>query len=273
MEGRLGPGLQMSLITSDGILLRSHQYSESSRILRFLTPDLGIVSLIGKGMRTRGARGEASIQTFGEGSITFLYKPERDLHTLREIHPREGSLALGRGVKRFVGASLVAELLLSHNLEEGDRALYEWIRTVLHNLATAEESEVLTWVLAGGWRTLAELGFPPRLSECVRCDRDLSDSEAEVIGEGRLFRFDVGAGGVICAQCGKDTALPRVGPSALRDLEVLVEGRAPSTLRGSSAHLSLLERYAEHHLSPRRGFRSFASLRPLLNKTEESGYR
>lgn len=262
----------MSLITSDGILLRSHEYSESSRILRFLTPDLGIVSLIGKGMRTRGARGEASIQTFGEGSLTFLYKPDRDLHTLREIHPREGSLALGRGVRRFVGASLLAELLLAHNLEEGDRALYEWIRTVLRRLATAEESEVVTWVLAGGWRTLAELGFPPRLSQCVRCDRDLIGSGAEGIGERRLYRFDVAAGGLICVRCGQDTVLPRVGPSALGDLEALVEGRAPAGLRGPSAHLSLLERYAEHHLSPRRGFRSFASLRPLLNKTDGSGY-
>ncbi len=255
----------MTLVTSDGILLRSHEYSESSRIFRFLTPDLGIVSLIGKGVRKRGARGETPIQTFSEGSLTFLYRPSRDLHTLREFQPQEDSLALGRGIQRFFGASLVAELLLQYNLEEGDPALYRWVREVFLRLATVRESEVLGWTLSGGWRMLAQFGFPPRLSQCVRCDGALGGLGEEPVEE--LDRFDLSAGGLSCTECSADSSLPRVGPEARHDLALLVEGKPPLELRGEDAHISILEGYAMHHLEPRERFRSFATLRSTLSET------
>ena len=163
----------MTLVTSAAILLRSHDYSESSRIFRFLTPDLGIVSLLGRGVRKKGGKGMAPIQSFSEGSITFQYKADRDLQTLRESHIGDGSLALGRGVRRFLGAAVVAELLLTHSMREGDRALYDWVREVMRHLADDDEAHVLGWTLSGGWRTLAHLGFPPRLSGCALCDGEL----------------------------------------------------------------------------------------------------
>ena len=254
----------MTLVTSDGILLRSHEYSESSQIYRFLTPDLGIVSLIGKGVRKRGARGETPIQTFGEGSLTFLYRPSRDLHTLREVQLRGDSLALGRGVRRFVGASLVAELLLVHNLEEGNPALYRWVREVFLRLATVRASEVLGWTLSGGWRTLAQLGFPPSLSQCARCNGALDGLGGDAAEQ--LDRFDLAAGGLVCTECSADSTLPRVGPETRHDLALLVQGRPPSELRGEDAHISILEGYALHHLGPRERFRSFAMLRSTLNQ-------
>ena len=255
----------MTLVTSEAILLRSHEYSESSRIFRFLTPDMGIVSLIGKGVRRRGARGEAAIQTFSEGSLTFFHKRDRDLHTLRELHPSIASLDLGRDVRRFAGASLIAEFLLVHSLEEGDPELYGWVRDVLRRLATAEGADVIGWILAGGWRTLSQFGFPPGLSECVRCEGELCRGD---VGAENMDRFDVAAGGVVCSACSAGSALPRIGPLARQDLGLLVQGIPPTNLRGGESHLLMLEGFATHHLAPRHRLKSFATLRSLLNKME-----
>ncbi len=253
----------MTLVTSDGILLRSYEYSESSRIFRFLTPDLGIVAVIGRGVRERSAKGQAPIQTFGEGLLTFRHRPDRDLHTLREIQPREDSLRLGRGLQRFTGAALVAELLLVHNLEEGDPTLFQWVQEVFSRLATVAESEVVAWTFSGAWRTLAQLGFPPHLSDCVACGGALFRYGEEAAEE--MDRFDASSGGMVCAQCSARRTLPRIGPEARRDLALMVQGRPPAELRGERAHLSLLEGFAVHHLGPRHSFRSFASLRSILN--------
>ena len=254
----------MSLTTSDAILLRSHEYSESSRIFRFLTPDLGILSIIGKGVKARSAKGEAPIQTFGEVSLTFFHRSDRDLHTLREIQDRGDSLSLGRGVRRFAGASLIAELLLVYNMEEGDPDLYEWVREVFRRLATAPDAEVPAWILAGAWRTLAQMGFPPRLSHCVRCSGVLAEDE-------EIHHFDVPGGGLVCENCSMDLALPRVGPEARRQLTLLVVGKPPLDVRGEQAHLSLLDRFATHHLAPKHPYRSFDMLRSLMNKTTAEG--
>jgi recombinational DNA repair protein (RecF pathway) len=108
-----------SQVTCRGLLLRSFDYSDTSRIFRFLTPDRGIISLMGRGVRGRSARGEAPIQTFGEGWLTFSYQDGRDLHTLKEFQPEVTAGGLTRDLSRFAGASLVGELLLAHAVVEG----------------------------------------------------------------------------------------------------------------------------------------------------------
>jgi DNA repair protein RecO len=247
----------VTLVTSPGILLRSHPYSETSAVLRFLTPEHGIVSVLGKGVRRRGPRTGVPIESLGEGVLTFVHNPDRDLHTLREFHPGAGSMALGRDVQRFVGACLVAELLLGHALEHGDPELYEWVRFILHHLGTVPVADVPAWILSGGWRTLAFLGFPPGLVRCVGCGRELGQGGIE----GESDRFDVGAGGIRCSECSSGTGMPRIGPEARRHLMALVEGEPFLPLPGLRAHLNLLESFCSYHVAPRQGIHSFGMLR------------
>lgn len=262
----------MTVVTCPGILLRSYEYSDSSRIFRFLTPGHGLVSLVGKGVRRKSALGEAPIQTFSEGSLTFYHRPGRDLHTLREFQSQPADLALAKEMRRFVGASVIAEILLVHGLEGADVDLYEWVRHAFGQLGSVSSDEVTGWVLSGAWKALAHLGYPPEVGRCVRCGADLEEPVDERAGGEAIGRFDASAGGLLCPACSVDRSLPRVGPGARRDLESLVAGSPPVSLRAETAHLSLLEAFALHHLAPRSGFRSFATLRPLLNKMAAAGY-
>ena len=256
-----------SQVTCRGLLLRSFDYSDTSRIFRFLTPDRGIISLIGRGVRGRTARGEAPIQSFGEGWLTFSYQAGRDLHALKEFQSEVAAGNLARDVIRFAGASLVGELLLAHAVvegggtpEAGDPALYEWVSSAVRMLGEVDAAEVPGWILAAAWRTLAHLGFPPETEHCVRCGGDLEGTPDQV------NRFDVQAGGLLCPECGEGTSFPRVGPGARADLRDLVAGSPPLSLRGRPQHLGLLEGFALHHLSPRQGFRSFEMVRSLFGE-------
>ncbi len=264
-------------VTCRGLLLRSYDYSDSSRIFRFLTPDRGVVSLIGRGIRGRTAKGEAPIQTFGEGWVTFTYRPQRDLHPLEEFQSAGAGFGLARDLRRLVGASLVAEILLASAPEEEDPELYEWVTHVVRQLSSVDDGDVIGWVLAGGWRTLAHLGYPPETARCVRCGGDLSaalvaNEAAAAPATHPTDRFDAAAGGLVCPSCGEGTSLGRMGTGARNDLRALVEGVPPPHLRGGSQHLSVLEAFALHHLSPRTGFKSFDTLRQILNAPVPKGY-
>lgn len=252
----------MTVVTTSGILLRSHPYSESSRVLRFLTPDLGIVGVLGRGTGRRSASRGHGPETFGEGRLTLVHHPGRDLHTLREYERSGAALGLGSDLRRFLGASLVAELLLAHALEQGDPALYGWVREVLEALQLRTVEELPGWILAAGWRTLSLLGFPPDLRLCVACGERHPDPEA--VEEEAFERLDVAAGGLRCPACGEGGRFPRVGPTARRHLEALVEGTPPPRLPGASVHLAWLEAFTVHHLGLNRGLRTVAMLRPLL---------
>jgi DNA repair protein RecO (recombination protein O) len=252
-------------VTSPGILLRSHPYSESSRILRFLTPGHGVVAVVGKGVRKGAARGGGAMETFQEGTLTWAHKEGRDLHTLTDFQPGARRLPLGRDMERFLGASLVAELLLAHTLEEGDPELYGWVREALARLAGAPEAELPGTVLAAAWRTLAHFGFGPELERCVRCGSEFPSGEGAATTHPR---FDVAAGGLRCPECRGGG--PRMGPGARRHLQALVRGEVPRPLPGGQVHLRLLERYALHHLGGRRPLRTFSMLAPLMEKGNDA---
>lgn len=249
-------------VTTTGILLRAHPYSESSKVLRFLTPEHGLVSVIGRGVRSRRHRSEAPLETFGEGVLTFSLRPHRDLHTLQDFRQLTGAIVLGRDPLRFIGASLWAELLLAHALQGGDEALYEWVRSALAHLGVMEAERVPDWILAGGWRILALLGFPPELELCVRCGEEIGT----ITAGGSLAHFTVAGGGVICPGCVGAERYPRIGPGALEQLRGFISGEPAPGGEGRKAHLGLLEAFATFHLGGERGrgeIRSFSILRSL----------
>ena len=220
------------------------------------------MGLVGKGVRARSSKGEAGLDTFAEGVLTFFFRSARELQTMRGFERTSNSLELGRDLPRFLGASLVAELLLAHALEEGDPELYDWISAVLARLGDAPAAEVPGWILAGAWRTLAHLGFAPGLTSCVGC------GQVPAWGDGDLYRLDAASGGIRCPDCSVGRELPRVGPRAHADLLRLVQGDPPSLLPGVRGHLRYLEAFSSHHLAPTRRFRSFALLRPLVGTSE-----
>lgn len=246
----------MTLLSEEGILLRSHPYSETSRVLRFLTPDHGLLSVMARGLRRRMSKGEGGVETFDQVALVCSFRPERDLHTLRELKVSRSRRRLGRDLVRFSGASLLAELILTHTLQEASPSLHEGVAGALDALESAPSEAVPGIALAAGWRVLAFAGFHPVLDGCVRCGGELPS-------EG-LVRFSAGQGGLLCRRCGSDAPGARMGPGARADLSDLVGGTPPARLRADRAHLGILEAFALHHLAPARPFQSVALLRSAL---------
>ena len=79
----------MSVVSTPAVLLRSFNYSETSRVLRLYTKDLGLVSVMAKGVRRRGARGHGALDTFSRGELTAYVRPTRDLQTFKEFAVEE----------------------------------------------------------------------------------------------------------------------------------------------------------------------------------------
>lgn len=225
---------------TDAILLRSHPYSESSRILRFFTRELGLVSVIAKGERRGASRGYGGAGAFSEGVAVFVFRETRDLQTLREFAPVNPHLGLARDVSRLAGASAAAELILRHTWQEPHAELYGAISRGLDLLETTSPEGVLTQVLSLAWTIVQTLGFGPELSVCLCCGRSLDSDE--------MGWFEMRAGGVGGACCPSSTGSRRIGPLAREQLKRLLAGDTPRRLRGRRAHVSLLSDFTSYHL-------------------------
>jgi recombinational DNA repair protein (RecF pathway) len=62
----------MNQIVTTGIVLRRINYNEADRIITYITPDKGKISLIAKGVRRPKSKLAGSIELFGESQITYI---------------------------------------------------------------------------------------------------------------------------------------------------------------------------------------------------------
>jgi DNA repair protein RecO (recombination protein O) len=237
----------MALVRSRCLILQSYPYSETSRILRLLTEDFGVQSVIAKGARRPKSRFGGLLEPFTEGTASFYHRETRDLHTLGGFDLDRTHRGVGSDLLRFAGASLVAELVLHTATAEPHPELFERVSAALRVIDAAEEGQVAGVVLAAAWSTLALLGFGAETAHCVRCGVEI-DPAVEV-------RFDAPGGGVSCAPCRK---VGRPVPAAARaELAGYVAG---ADRGGPSAHahlhVAMLEAFLAAQLERGRPFRS-----------------
>lgn len=251
------------VVSTPAILLRSHPYSESSRILRFLTRDEGIVAVMARGVRRQGSRSAPGLDTFAAGDLTVYLKRGRDLQTLKEFTvtvPRRG---LGRHPLRLAGASVLGELVLRHGGEGGGAPIFGALGAGLDALEAAQADAVPAVLLREGWGLVSELGYRPNLAWCPGCGDPLGDHE--------VGRFDFEAAGVRCGRCAGAEAGPRVGPGARAQLGALLDGHVPEGLSHLRPHLQLLSDFITYHVAHTRPLDAFRILAHLLPREEVDG--
>ncbi|MEN8375482.1 MAG: DNA repair protein RecO [Gemmatimonadota bacterium] len=232
------------------LILRGFPYGESSRILRFITPEHGLVGAIARGARRPRSRFSALLDPFGEGVALLSFRQGRDLQTLTAFDLTKSRRGLGRDLRRYGGASVLAELLLRTATGAASSELFERVGAALDALEVAEGEAIESEALGAAWTLVHLLGFAPELAHCTRCGREVDrDEDAD---------FDYAAGGLRCADCpGEEgTRLPAGARAALR---AMVGGDRPTVAR-PYAHWILLERFLAYHVLDGAPMKSLAFL-------------
>lgn len=238
----------MALVTTRALVLQAFPYSETSKILRLFTWDLGTVSVIAKGALRPKSRYGGVLEPFTEGVATFYHRPNRELHTLSGFDLVRSRQGLGRSLTGFAGASLLAEIVLRTGAEEPHPELYDTLIAAWDTIAAAEGAdESLAAALTGAWTVVSLLGFEPQTGHCIVCERPLVPGEP--------VRFDTTAGGVACTRCRPAGRL--IDGVTRAELRAMVHGSVPDGPLGNPGlHRALVRVWLETHLQHDRPFRS-----------------
>jgi DNA repair protein RecO (recombination protein O) len=235
------------LVVAQSLVLQSFPYSETSKILRLFTREVGLRSVIAKGALRARSRFGGVLEPFTEGTAHFYMKEGRDLHTLSGFDLLRSRQALGRDLVAFAGASLVAELVLRFATEEPHEALYDAVEESLDAITAAEGQGTERAALAAAWRVVALLGFAPQTEMCIACGRALEANEP--------VRFDAEGGGTTCRECRPAGRI--LDAATRRELRDMLLGRVPDEGRGErSAHRALLRTYLPAQFQHERPLRS-----------------
>ncbi len=242
----------MALLVTDAIVLHAMEYLESSRILRLITREGGVVAVIAKGARRPRSRFGAALDLFAQGSADIMVKPGRDLQTLTAFDVQRARNPLAEDLGRFNGAAAIAEVVLRFGHDDAGPELYDVVEHALDDVAAAPPGTARERTVGAIWRIVGTLGFSPSLDDCSICHAPV------VVADAVMFHHR--AGGILCARCapshGGGRAIPRAALDALR---AWLAGDASLTLgaRDGRAHQRLLHEFVREHLADGRAVRAF----------------
>jgi DNA repair protein RecO (recombination protein O) len=243
----------MAAHTPEAVVLHAFDYLESSRIIKLLTREFGLRSVLARGARSSRKRFGSALDLFALGTIELDMKPGRDLDTLASFDVIRTRGDIGSDLARFTGASAIAEMLLRFAQQDSDPELFDVSSSTFDRLTSTSGDAARTTAIAGAWRILSMLGFAPSLGACSECEREFGDDETVL--------FSQSAGGAVCDSCSRFARVGRKLPAPARLRLASWVGTTddgPALSDGDArAHQRLLREFVIEHLSDGRPLKAF----------------
>ena len=239
---------------TQAIVLRYYPYSNTSRIVSWLTPGAGRMVTLVKGSQRPKSAFLGQYDLFYTCELLF-YEKERDhLHLIRECSPLKTRDRFRRDWKAAATASYLAGLFGRVSPPDTPAAeLFALLDGCLDALADSGSSRALLhWCEL---RLLGALGLAPRLEQCLQCGRDLLPRD-------RHAALACARGGLLCDRCAR-SARPEEGtisrtsvaPDVLATLGYWQRAGSPQAVlrhRAAAQHLDevqvLLGQFLQYHL-------------------------
>ena len=190
----------MPNVKSEGILLRSVNWKEQSRIVSIFTDNYGKISVVDRGGRSfKSKRGR--LVNFCRLEISYFVSEKSELGHLGETDVREAFTfekdgTLGRLTFASAAIEILNDLLPENEAQTG---LYHLTIRFLRLMDSASKGSLVSIFLAYFIRALSYLGYGPNFSGCVGCAGEgLTYSNAN----GKNYvTISPERGGVVCGSC------------------------------------------------------------------------
>ena len=200
----------MGIQTTEAIVLRSINFSESSKIITFYSSQFGKITGIAKGARSAKNKFGSSLEIFSLVTLVF-YQKKTDIQLISQCDLKNPFLNIRNDIVKIAYASYFIELI--NKTTEGDQDSEQIFNLILNSLITLEAANVEAEVLAHFFeiKLLKILGCIPVFDRCVNCGAKITNG-----------KFSCRLGGIINNECwGADESAPRVSLGTILTIQHL----------------------------------------------------
>lgn len=181
---------QIMINHTQGIVLKTFDFRETSRIANFFTKNHGKVKGILKGIRKDTRKFGSSIDRFSVNDIVYYQYSRTDLHLISQCDLLQFYFSIRQDYKRNIAANYMLELVDTvMPPEQSNKKVYQLMLDFLEGLETDKDINKLVHIFQ--IKILLLSGFRPHIDACVKCHKAI-DGKA---------RFSMKAGGLICYHC------------------------------------------------------------------------
>lgn len=215
------------IVKTQAAVLRVIPFSETSRIVTWLTSDYGKISTVIKGSQRRNSQFMGQYDLFYTCELLFYLRTYQGLHIVKECSPLKFRSSLRTRWKATACASYFADAVSRIcPVHAPHPELYRWLDSAFDFLCEQDPlDKCLFWFEL---KLMEVMGLSPQLSDCLKCKRSLSSPGAFVsrgpCGPGEAGRpesrrstrrtgevprrmFSYVQGGVYCSGC-SDARMP-----------------------------------------------------------------
>src|SRR5437773_11007940 len=157
----------MSLVATPAVVLRTYRYSETSKVVRLATRDLGVQSAIAKGATRPRSPCGGGLELLSEGGAQLYLREGRELQTLGAFDVVNLRRELARDLDRFAGAAALVEMVLRMAPPAPLPPAYDTLLAGLDALVASETGTADPAGVRALWRLPAAPGSEPALGACV----------------------------------------------------------------------------------------------------------
>lgn len=220
---------------TQAIVLRGVDFSETSRIVTFLTPGRGRLACMAKGARRKGSSLGSCVVNLNHVEIVYQHKAGREVQALAEATLLNGFRSIRMDAHKGFYAAFPGEIALRvAQVDEPNEALFQ---ALVRGLEELEEwkGDVRTHAVWQAWQLLGAAGHQPVL------DRTMDTGAAPPVTP--AFSYD---GGVVS---GGPQADARLNARQFDELRLMVEARERCPLQQADPALfRLVWHYARRQL-------------------------
>ena len=183
------------ILKAEGIVLKSYDLRETSKIAVFFTKEYGKVAGVLKGIRKDHKKFGSYVDRFSINDIVYYEYRNSDLHLISHCDLKQYFFSIRHDYKKNLAANYILELV-DHIMpvEEKNLKIYELMLSFLEGLDAVNDIDKLIFIFQ--IKTLGLSGFKPHLDSCVKCGKKI---QAKV-------RFNSQLGGLMCSHCPSNSA-------------------------------------------------------------------
>ena len=182
----------MAQLASEAIVLQTTDYAEWDRIVSLYTKDFGRIRGIAKSAKRSQRRFGSTLEPFSYVNVFFVAKENQGLIRLERCEIIRAFPDIAQDIRKVVYGNYFLELV--HMLTPERQAGPDTFDLLLYFITLLGENDFREDLMRlFELRLFSLLGYQPRFSECVACNRVFDLDEK--------YAFSIKRGGIVCSRC------------------------------------------------------------------------
>ncbi len=208
-----------NLKVTRAIVLKSYKFGESSEILSVFSEEFGRIKVVAKGKRRPRSALAAPLEPFTLSEIIVYFRPEREVHTVKEARMVETFDGFRSSYERAVRGYEILKLLHVALPEHSPhKKVFEMTLKAFRILSKHNSDGVL---YAYKVKFLSFMGHRINIHRCAVCRRPLSE-----FAHDEIF-FSPSDFGPLCKNCylrGEKREIVSIGAENIEEIDMLMRG-------------------------------------------------